>query len=319
MFSNGFRRAELTRVVFPKLLRNFGSSPLVRSVKVDLKLLGKLRRETQVQISKASEALQATNNDYDLAIKWIEKDLLISGAKKADKFSGRATTEGLVSLYTSPDKNSASIINLACETDFVSNNENFQELAFQMSDVSARIAGPELSSINIDSILASSIASDPKTTVSSILISAIGKMSENISLKAAFGVNLSSRSGSPSYISTYIHSGNLTVSTSSDPSKKNGKLASIAVLHSEDPQVYTNPEFLRFARRIAQQAAGYKPGYLSPSVPSLNLGSDSDAVFLDMEFMFNTEDQTGRTVGQALSNISKSCNSQVSIKSIAFI
>ncbi|OMJ19021.1 Elongation factor Ts, mitochondrial [Smittium culicis] len=328
--------------------RSFSSTSLIfkeNSVKVDTKLLGKLRKETQIQISKAREALQATNNDYDLALKWIEKDLLVSGAKKADKVRDRVTNEGVVSMYTSATQRSASIIKLTCETDFVSNNENFQILAADISKACAEISGVSLQPLKIDAVLSSNItngsdiqSSEENIIVSNAINSTIGKLSENMAIKAAFGINLEADSlGENSYISTYAHAGNLKISTSFDPksgeTKKNGKLASIVILHSENKDIFNDQVFTQFAKRLAQQVAGYKPLYLATDIPALNIDTfesdkssqnesepaQMDTVFLNMEFMFNNESQSGRSVQQALNDISKHLGSQVTISSIAYL
>ncbi|OMJ18762.1 Elongation factor Ts, mitochondrial [Smittium culicis] len=328
--------------------RSFSSTSFAlkeNSVKVDTKLLGKLRKETQIQISKAREALQATNNDYDLALKWIEKDLLVSGAKKADKVRDRVTNEGVVSMYTSATQRSASIIKLTCETDFVSNNENFQILAADISKACAEISGVSLQPLKIDTILASNIQntteiqnSGENTIISNAINSTIGKLSENMAIKAAFGINLEADAlGGNSYISTYAHAGNLKISTSFDPksaeTKKNGKIASIVILHSENKDIFNDQVFTQFAKRLVQQVAGYKPLYLATDIPALNIDNfesdkssqnesepvQMDTVFLNMEFMFNNESQSGRSVQQALNDISKHLGSQVTISSIAYL
>ena len=64
--------------------------------KPSVKLIAELRKLTEVSISKAREALTATNNDVDAAFKWLQDDLVASGAKKAEKLADRTTKQGLV-------------------------------------------------------------------------------------------------------------------------------------------------------------------------------------------------------------------------------
>lgn len=65
-------------------------------VKPNIKLLKELRKETEVSMSKAKEALVKTNNDYAKALAWLSEDAQISGAKKALKVAGRTASEGLI-------------------------------------------------------------------------------------------------------------------------------------------------------------------------------------------------------------------------------
>ncbi|THV07482.1 hypothetical protein K435DRAFT_959570 [Dendrothele bispora CBS 962.96] len=63
-----------------------------------LQLLSSLRKQTNAPIHVARRALEETGNDFDAAVKWIEKDLLESGMKKAEKMKDRKVGEGLVSV-----------------------------------------------------------------------------------------------------------------------------------------------------------------------------------------------------------------------------
>lgn len=66
------------------------------AVKPDIKLLKELRKETEVSMTKAKEALIKSNNDYAKALAWLSEDAQVSGAKKAQKVAGRVAGEGLI-------------------------------------------------------------------------------------------------------------------------------------------------------------------------------------------------------------------------------
>jgi elongation factor Ts len=66
------------------------------SIKPNIKLLAKLRQETEVSMTKAKEALIKNDNDYQLALNWLNQDALASGAKKAAKVADRVAGEGLI-------------------------------------------------------------------------------------------------------------------------------------------------------------------------------------------------------------------------------
>lgn len=103
---------------------------------------------------KAKEALTESSNNIKSALLWLEKDLQVTGAKKASKVSEREAKEGGVAVCivtdgipnsTSTDSQQqsqqqgirfspitlaarAGIVELNCETDFVGRNEIFQAL-----------------------------------------------------------------------------------------------------------------------------------------------------------------------------------------------
>jgi elongation factor Ts len=66
------------------------------AVKPNMKLLKELRKETEVSMSKAKEALVKNENDYAKALAWLQEDAQVSGAKKAQKVAGRTAGEGLI-------------------------------------------------------------------------------------------------------------------------------------------------------------------------------------------------------------------------------
>ena len=69
--------------------------------KPSVKLIAELRKQTSASISKAHEALAATNNDLTSALEWLKNDLSASSASSAAKLakvSNRTTNQGLVGL-----------------------------------------------------------------------------------------------------------------------------------------------------------------------------------------------------------------------------
>jgi elongation factor Ts len=70
---------------------------------------------------ECKKALQETDGDIDVAIENMRK----SGMAKADKKSGRVAAEGRVVIAISDDKQSAAVVEVNCETDFVSGGDDF--------------------------------------------------------------------------------------------------------------------------------------------------------------------------------------------------
>lgn len=90
--------------------------------KISAKQVKELRDMTGVGMMDAKNALVAVEGDLDKAIDFLREKGLSSAAKKA----GRIAAEGMTATYV--DGNTAALIELNAETDFVSKNEQFQEL-----------------------------------------------------------------------------------------------------------------------------------------------------------------------------------------------
>jgi elongation factor Ts len=96
---------------------------------IDAKTVGELRDRTGAGMMAAKKALTESNGDMDAAIEILKK----SGAAKAAKRSGRSTGEGLIYSYIHGTGKLGVMLELQCETDFVARNEDFKELAHQIS------------------------------------------------------------------------------------------------------------------------------------------------------------------------------------------
>lgn len=84
-------------------------------------MVKELRERTGSGMMECKKALQESNGDIDLAIENMRK----SGLAKADKKAGRIAAEGRVVIEISDDGKSAAILEVNCETDFVSSGDDF--------------------------------------------------------------------------------------------------------------------------------------------------------------------------------------------------
>jgi len=83
--------------------------------------VAKLRQITGAGMMDAKKALEESNGDFDKA----KEVLQAKYAEKAEKKADRETGEGFIGTYVHNGK-SASLVALACETDFVARNEEFK-------------------------------------------------------------------------------------------------------------------------------------------------------------------------------------------------
>lgn len=89
----------------------------------------KLRDMTGISVMQCRKALEEAGNDFDKAIVILRKRGAEVAAKKADRTLGA----GVISSYIHATGNVGTMIELYCETDFVSGNEEFKKLAYDIA------------------------------------------------------------------------------------------------------------------------------------------------------------------------------------------
>ncbi|NTU73706.1 elongation factor Ts, partial [Candidatus Roizmanbacteria bacterium] len=90
----------------------------------DIQKLKQLREETGVSFAMCKKALDETDNNIEAA----KKKLNEWGAEKVTEKSTRETSQGGIFSYVHHNKKVAAMVELLCETDFVSGNSEFQKL-----------------------------------------------------------------------------------------------------------------------------------------------------------------------------------------------
>ncbi|HEB59061.1 MAG TPA: elongation factor Ts [Gammaproteobacteria bacterium] len=88
-------------------------------------MVKELRERTGAGMMECKKALVETDGDMEAAVEALRK----SGQAKADKKSGRTAAEGVIIQKTSEDGNTAVLVEINCETDFVAKDENFLKFA----------------------------------------------------------------------------------------------------------------------------------------------------------------------------------------------
>lgn len=81
-----------------------------------------LRQITNGPMMECKKALVEADGDIDKAIAILRQNGIVKAAKKA----GRAANEGIIVADISDDGQRGALVQVNCETDFVSKNENFQ-------------------------------------------------------------------------------------------------------------------------------------------------------------------------------------------------
>lgn len=89
---------------------------------ITAKMVKELREKTGAGMMDCKKALQETDGNMDEAVDFLRK----KGAAKAAKKAGRIAAEG--STFIEVDHNTAVLMEVNCETDFVTKNETFKQL-----------------------------------------------------------------------------------------------------------------------------------------------------------------------------------------------
>ena len=103
-----------------------------------------LRDKTNAGMMDCKRALEETNGDLDAAITLLREKGIAKAAKKAD----RAANEGTITARISADGKTGILLEINCETDFVSKNENFQGFVAGIADTLIASNAADLAAAN---------------------------------------------------------------------------------------------------------------------------------------------------------------------------
>lgn len=101
------------------------------SVNITAAEINKLRQQTGAGMMDCRKALVESNGDFEAAIDYLRK----KGQKVAALRGDREAKEGVVIAKTTADNKTGFIINVSCETDFVSKNAEFVAFAQSIMEV----------------------------------------------------------------------------------------------------------------------------------------------------------------------------------------
>ena len=106
-----------------------------------------LRKKTGVGLMDCKKALQESDGDIELAIVNLRKNSVL----KAEKKSSRSAIEGIILAEIIDDLNKVILVEVNCETDFVSKDENFLKFCNQVLIASKNsLEGDILEKVNKD-------------------------------------------------------------------------------------------------------------------------------------------------------------------------
>lgn len=96
---------------------------------VSAQMVKELREETGAAVLDCKKALEQFEGDMEKAKAYLAEKGLATARKKAD----REANEGVIETYTHPGARVGVMLELNCETDFVANTDQFQQLAHDLA------------------------------------------------------------------------------------------------------------------------------------------------------------------------------------------
>ncbi|XP_018417610.1 PREDICTED: elongation factor Ts, mitochondrial [Nanorana parkeri] len=254
----------------------------------DKNVLVKLRKKTGYSFTNCKKALDKFSNDIKQAEVWLHEQAQKEGWSKASKLQGRKTAEGLVGLLHKG--NTAVLVEVNCETDFVAKNVKFQQLVQQVAVSTLKhcqsTEGDQSS--HLKGFLAGEDFLQMKTEESSLkdlLALTIGKLGENMIMKRAAWVTVPSNM----FIGSYMH-GSLPADMPFLANMAFGKYGALAICKPNNCK--TNVTEL--GRRLGQHVVGMSPSSLG-SLEDESAG-ETETRMLAQPFLL----EPSQTVGQYL-------------------
>jgi len=154
-------------------------------------LVKELRERTGSGMMECKRALQETDGDIEAAIEAMRK----AGLAKAGKKGDRTAAEGKVIIRVSDNGQSAVIVEINCETDFVTKGDDFLGFANQVAD---RALAAQVN--DLDALMALSLEDGGDKSIDLARQELIAKIGENINIR-----RLRLISNDSSVIASYLH------------------------------------------------------------------------------------------------------------------
>lgn len=157
---------------------------------ITAKMVKELREITGAGMMDCKKALKETDGDQKRAIDYLREH----GIAKAEKKAGRIASEGAVGAYVAENGKVASLVEVNCETDFVSATDKFHDLVNRIAKHVAATDPKDLDALNASEM-------DGKK-VSDVITEAVASIGEKISLR-----RFARYETTDGRIASYIHMG----------------------------------------------------------------------------------------------------------------
>lgn len=230
-------------------------------MEITLDLIKELRNKTGAGINDCKKALTEADGNMEKAIELLRKKGAAMAMKRADKVAN----EGAVKSKISEDKKNGVIIEINCETDFVSKGDEFQNFAENVA-AAALNEGTD----DVDKILSSKVSSG--LTVKETIDEIMGKVGERTELKRAKLIKVPD-----GFVADYIHFGS-----------KLGALVGIKGTFTEEAE--------KLGKSIAMQVVAMNPQSISRDGISKEVIDKEKEIYLTVAKNENKPDKIAETI-----------------------
>jgi elongation factor Ts len=212
-------------------------------MQISAEMVRELREKTGAGMMDCKRALAESGGDADAAVDVLRKKGLAAAAKKSSRIASEGTVAACVAVE------SATLVEINCETDFVARTDDFQEFAGQVA-ATVNEKGPK----DVEEALLLPAAGD--VPLGTLLNEKVAKIGEKISFRRFARFVLPAGSGG--VIASYIHAGG-----------KIGVLVELLGAGRDDA------EFAALGKDMAMQVAAANPLYVSrEDVPAAAVGRE---------------------------------------------
>lgn len=195
-------------------------------------MVKELRERTGAGMTDCKKALDETKADIEAAINLLREKGLAAAAKKA----GRAASEGVVGAIVTDGNRHGFLVEVNCETDFVTRNEEFQQFG---ADILKTIE--KTKPATLEALTASTLPNGSK--ISETLTNLVAKIGENMQVRRFQKVG-----DGKTFVMSYVHAG--------------GKVGVLAELYAEGIDAHrSNAELAEVGKDVALQVAAMKPQF----------------------------------------------------------
>ena len=283
-------------------------------MEITASMVKELRELTGAGMMDCKKALNETDGNMDEAVEFLRKN----GQAKAEKKASRIAAEGLSMVYKKDDQ-TAAVVEVNSETDFVAKNETFQAFVQTVARQAA-----DSSAADLDAFLAEKWIEDGAKTVSEALVEKVAVIGENLKIRRFEKVT-----AAHGCVVSYVHGGGrigVVVEGETDTVNDTAKeaLTNLAMqIAAMNPKYVdrseVSDEFIAHEKEILKAQImndpkeSQKPEKVINGMIEGRVGKELKEICLMDQVYVKAEDGK-QTVGKYLEQVSKDLGSKLSVK-----
>ena len=230
-------------------------------------MVKELRESTGAGMMECKKALTETNGDMDAAVEYLRKN----GIMKAEKKASRIAAEGLTRIAVKDDQ-TAAVVEVNSETDFVAQNEKFQAFVEAVATQAVNSDAADL-----DAFMAEKWNLDESKSVSDALVEITAVISEKLSIRRFEKVVAEN-----GIVVPYVHGG--------------GRISVIVEATTD----VVNDEIKDAVKNVAMQVAALNPKFVSSEEISEEYRNHEKEILLAQAMKENEELPEGKRKPQEI-------------------